>query len=169
MKLTRKVHVALEALLLVAQRQGSSPLNLNIISRELSVSVSYLEGLFQSLRLAQMVTPVRGPGGGYRLALNAQDIAVSQVAAAVEPNQTEDLEPSDKSGQASPVEDMTLGLAARVHEVEQLFLDQVSLADVLKSYKERQQRTVRLHRPSLHSEAYRYSDSRLGEETAIHP
>jgi DNA-binding IscR family transcriptional regulator len=116
-----------------------------------------------------MVTPVRGPGGGYRLALNAQDIAVSQVAAAVEPHQTEDLEPADKSGQTSPVEDMTLGLAGRVHEVEQLFLDQVSLADVLKSYKERQQRTVRLHRPSVHSEAYRYSDTRLGEEAAIHP
>ena len=64
MKLTKKVQVAVEALAHVGLKQAASPVNLTVISRELNVSVSYLEGIFQSLRLAGWVSPVRGPGGG---------------------------------------------------------------------------------------------------------
>ena len=43
-------------------------LSLGDISQRQSISLPYLEQLFVKLRRADLVTSVRGPGGGYRLA-----------------------------------------------------------------------------------------------------
>ena len=150
MKLSKKVQVAVEALTHVGLKQGSSPVNLTVISRELSVSVSYLEGIFQSLRLAGCVSPVRGPGGGYRLGKPPQDISVASLAFAVEPQQV-DAEPEDSSADA-PIRARTRSLVQRAHETELAFLEQVSLQDLLVQATRRDKQRRNARRPALHYE-----------------
>ncbi len=145
MKLTKKVQVAVEALAHVGLKQAASPVNLTVISRELNVSVSYLEGIFQSLRLAGWVSPVRGPGGGYRLAHMAQDISIATIAQTVEPARDNSAEAEPLAVEGSPVEDRTRALVLRAHETELAFLEQVSLQDLLvqASHREKRRHTAR--------------------------
>ena len=59
------------------------PVSLNDISNRQGISLSYLEQLFAKLRRSELVSSVRGPGGGYRLAVNSSDISIAQVVDAV--------------------------------------------------------------------------------------
>ena len=54
------------------------------ISIRQNISLSYLEQLFGKLRKNNLVTSIRGPGGGYRLARDAYDISLAQIMTAVE-------------------------------------------------------------------------------------
>ena len=54
------------------------------IAHRQQLSQSYLEQLFGKLRRAGLVTAVRGPHGGYRLARPAADIAIAAIVAAVD-------------------------------------------------------------------------------------
>jgi Rrf2 family iron-sulfur cluster assembly transcriptional regulator len=54
------------------------------ISSRQNVSLSYLEQLFAKLRHAGLVDSMRGPGGGYTLARNPNDISVGQIIMAVD-------------------------------------------------------------------------------------
>ena len=47
---------------------------------------SYLEQLFAKLRRGGLVKSVRGPGGGYRLALPTDQISIGMVISAVNEN-----------------------------------------------------------------------------------
>jgi Rrf2 family iron-sulfur cluster assembly transcriptional regulator len=54
------------------------------ISSRQNVSLSYLEQLFAKLRHAGLVDSMRGPGGGYTLARNPNEISVGQIIMAVD-------------------------------------------------------------------------------------
>ena len=54
------------------------------IAHRQQLSQSYLEQLFGKLRRAGLVTAVRGPHGGYRLARPAAEIAIAAIVAAVD-------------------------------------------------------------------------------------
>jgi len=58
--------------------------NLADISARQKISLTYLEQLFGKLRKKGLVESIRGPGGGYRLALNADDITPAHVIYAVD-------------------------------------------------------------------------------------
>lgn len=84
MKLTSKGRYAVTAMLDVALHAQEGPVPLADISERQGISLSYLEQLFSKLRKAGLVASVRGPGGGYRLGLNAEQIAVGMVISAVD-------------------------------------------------------------------------------------
>ncbi|RTZ19270.1 Fe-S cluster assembly transcriptional regulator IscR [Vibrio penaeicida] len=84
MRLTSKGRYAVTAMLDVALHSQESPVPLADISERQGISLSYLEQLFSKLRKAGLVASVRGPGGGYRLGTDADDIAVGMVIAAVD-------------------------------------------------------------------------------------
>ncbi|MFM2485003.1 Fe-S cluster assembly transcriptional regulator IscR [Celerinatantimonas yamalensis] len=84
MRLTSKSRYAVTAMLDVALHAGNGPVPLADISERQGISLSYLEQLFSRLRKHGLVSSVRGPGGGYRLGLNANEIAVSMVIHAVD-------------------------------------------------------------------------------------
>lgn len=86
MKLTSKGRYAVTAILDVALNTDGSPVTLSEISERQSISLSYLEQLFAKLRRHGLVKSVRGPGGGYRLGLPANDISIGMVIAAVNEN-----------------------------------------------------------------------------------
>ncbi len=83
MRLTTKGRYAVTAMLDLAIHGQNSPVSLNDISGRQGISLSYLEQLFAKLRRNQLVTSVRGPGGGYRLARETKDINIAEVVDAV--------------------------------------------------------------------------------------
>jgi len=72
MKLTTKGRYAVTAMLDLTIHSESGPVSLADISERQSISLSYLEQLFSRLRRNELVTSVRGPGGGYRLSRNGE-------------------------------------------------------------------------------------------------
>jgi Rrf2 family iron-sulfur cluster assembly transcriptional regulator len=84
MKLTSKGRYAVTAMLDVALHSRTGPVSLADISERQEISLSYLEQLFSRLRKEELVSSVRGPGGGYKLGREASDIAIGEVIRAVD-------------------------------------------------------------------------------------
>ena len=84
MRLTTKGRFAVTAMLDLALNENEKPVTLASISERQAISLSYLEQLFSRLRKQGLVTSVRGPGGGYRLAKPHADISVSHIITAVD-------------------------------------------------------------------------------------
>ena len=84
MKLSTKGRYAMVALTDLATAGSEALTSLADISRRQDISLPYLEQLFVKLRRAGLVESARGPGGGYRLALEPAEIRVSDVLGAVD-------------------------------------------------------------------------------------
>lgn len=83
MRLTTKGRFAVTAMLDLALNQYEGPVALAHISQRQQISLSYLEQLFGKLRRSQLVTSVRGPGGGYTLARLTEQITIADIITAV--------------------------------------------------------------------------------------
>ena len=107
--------------------------NLTEISKRQDISLPYLEQLFVKLRRAGLVESVRGPGGGYKLAMPASDIRVVDILAAVDETVSAMHKGAGASGGASGSRAQSLtnrlweGLSAHVY----VFLHQARLSDVV--------------------------------------
>jgi Rrf2 family iron-sulfur cluster assembly transcriptional regulator len=84
MRLTTKGRFAVTAMMDLAMRNGNGPVTLADISERQQISLSYLEQLFGKLRRYGLVSSVRGPGGGYRIARALPQITVADVILAVD-------------------------------------------------------------------------------------
>lgn len=84
MRLSTKSRYAVTAMLDLALNGRQGPVTLADISENQSISLSYLEQLFASLRGKGLVRGVRGPGGGYYLGRDPEDITVADVICAVD-------------------------------------------------------------------------------------
>ena len=84
MRLTTKGRFAVTAMVDLAMYQGKYPVTLAAISERQKISLSYLEQLFGKLRRRSLVDSVRGPGGGYRLALDTARISIADIILAVD-------------------------------------------------------------------------------------
>jgi|TARA_B110000879_G_scaffold18373_1_gene22132 Rrf2 family iron-sulfur cluster assembly transcriptional regulator len=83
MRLTTKGRYAVTAMLDLTIHADGKPVSLSEISERQSISLSYLEQLFSRLRQSELVSSVRGPGGGYRLGRPSEDIFIAQIIEAV--------------------------------------------------------------------------------------
>jgi Rrf2 family iron-sulfur cluster assembly transcriptional regulator len=68
----------------LALHGSQGPVTLADISENQSISLSYLEQLFASLRAKQLVRGVRGPGGGYYLGRDPGEISIADIICAVD-------------------------------------------------------------------------------------
>jgi len=84
MRLTTKGRYAVTAMLDLALHATEKPITLADISQRQGISLSYLEQLFSRMRKQDLVASARGPGGGYRLSRDANDINIAQVITAVD-------------------------------------------------------------------------------------
>jgi Rrf2 family iron-sulfur cluster assembly transcriptional regulator len=84
MKLSTKGRHAVTAMMELALYQKKGPVTLADISVKQSISISYLEQLFAKLRQHGLVTGMRGPGGGYCLARDADEITIANILNAVD-------------------------------------------------------------------------------------
>jgi Rrf2 family iron-sulfur cluster assembly transcriptional regulator len=84
MRMTTRSRFAVVAMIDLALGPSGDPVSLSSIARRQDISLSYLEQLFAKLRRSGLVRSIRGPGGGYVLALPAQSITVADIAVAVD-------------------------------------------------------------------------------------
>lgn len=135
MKLSTKGRYAMVALADIAAQEGERLTSLGEISERQDISLPYLEQLFVKLRRGGLVTSVRGPGGGYRLAMPASDIRVSMVLEAVDETVSALHTGSGVSGGASGSKAQSMNnrlwecLSAHVY----VFLHQTRLSDVMEN------------------------------------
>ena len=130
MRLTTKGRYAVTAMLDLALHAGSGPVSLADISQRQDISLSYLEQLFAKLRRKELVSSVRGPGGGYHLSREHEDIFVAQIIDAV--NESVDATgcggTSDcQHGEICLTHHLWCGLSKQIHS----FLSQISLANLV--------------------------------------
>jgi Rrf2 family iron-sulfur cluster assembly transcriptional regulator len=85
MQLSTKGRYAVMAMVDLAKRGvADSALPLTEIAQSQQLPISYLEQLFMKLRRAGLVTAVRGPRGGYRLARPAGEISIAEIMLAAD-------------------------------------------------------------------------------------
>lgn len=84
MRLTTKGRFAVTAMIDLALRQHAGPVTLAGIAERQKISLSYLEQLFGKLRRHDLVSSVRGPGGGYCLAKPLDAVSVADIIRAVD-------------------------------------------------------------------------------------
>lgn len=131
MRLTTKGRYAVTAMLDLALNSDRGPISLADISKRQEISLSYLEQLFSKLRQNDLVSSVRGPGGGYRLSRSSAQIFVAQIIDAV--NESIDAtncggEGNCQKGQVCLTHYLWTDLSEQIHE----FLSGISLADLVK-------------------------------------
>ncbi|NQZ11364.1 MAG: Fe-S cluster assembly transcriptional regulator IscR [Algicola sp.] len=130
MRLTSKGRYAVTAILDVALHAKTGPVPLADISERQGISLSYLEQLFSRLRKNGLVQSIRGPGGGYRLGAQAENISVGQVITAV--NESVD---ATRCGGGTGCQDgnqclthtLWTDLSTRIQD----FLDDISIAELM--------------------------------------
>ena len=142
MRLTTKGRYAVTAMLDLALHADRGPISLSDISKRQEISLSYLEQLFSKLRQNELVSSVRGPGGGYRLSRPADQIFVAQIIDAV----NESIDATNcggagncQKGQVCLTHYLWCDLSDQIHQ----FLSGISLASLVarkdvKSVSERQ-------------------------------
>jgi len=130
MKLTTKGRYAVTAMLDLALHFDKGAVTLADIARRQGISLSYLEQLFAKLRRSGLVDSVRGPGGGYNLAMPPSKITVAEIIVAI----NENIDATRCGGEKNCHADQTClthqlweDLSARIHE----FLSGITLADLV--------------------------------------
>ena len=130
MKLTTRGRYAVTAMLDLAIHGDDKPVSLADISGRQEISLSYLEQLFAKLRRGDLVTSVRGPGGGYRLARTRRQIFVAEIIDAVD----ESVDATNCNGKGNChhgevclTHHLWQDLTEQIHD----FLSQISLAELV--------------------------------------
>jgi Rrf2 family iron-sulfur cluster assembly transcriptional regulator len=113
--------------------QSRRPVPLSEIAERQEISLSYLEQLFAKLRRGALVKSVRGPGGGYLLARQAEDTRISDIILAVdEPIRATRCMPGQPVGcRGNSSRCLTHDLWEELGNQIYLYLNSVSLADVV--------------------------------------
>ena len=130
MRLTTKGRFAVTAMVDLAMRQSRGPVTLAAISERQHISLSYLEQLFGKLRRAKLVSSVRGPGGGYKLAQGLPEVSVADIVTAVD----EPIDATQCGGKENCHDDrrcMTHDLWATLNEKMYDYLSSVTLGDLV--------------------------------------
>lgn len=86
MHLSTRGRYAIMAMLDLAKLSATNdkPVTLAMIAERQQISLSYLEQLFARLRKAGVVDSVRGPGGGYRIAHELEQVWLGDIISAVD-------------------------------------------------------------------------------------
>ena len=84
MKLSAKGRYAIKAMINIALNTSKEPKTLLEIAKHQGISLSYLEQLFALLRKHNLVSGIRGPGGGYLVAKNHDNISVKNIISSVD-------------------------------------------------------------------------------------
>ena len=134
MRLTTKGRFAVTAMIDLALRQHSGPVTLAAISQRQEISLSYLEQLFGKLRRHQLVESTRGPGGGYLIAKELNQISVSEIISAVD----EQIDATQCGGNENCHDDkrcMTHDLWTSLNVQILQYLSGISLADLVSNHE----------------------------------
>ncbi|ABC24589.1 RrF2 family transcriptional regulator [Rhodospirillum rubrum] len=100
-RLSKKMLFAIEAVLDIAYHAGGEPVQSREITRRQGIPRRYLEQTLQHLVRSGVLTGVRGPRGGYRLARERRRITIGEIVRVVR-----DLEAIDEAVDELPGSDL---------------------------------------------------------------
>jgi Rrf2 family iron-sulfur cluster assembly transcriptional regulator len=148
MRLTTKGRYAVTAVLDLALHQDMGPVSLAAISERQHISLSYLEQLFAKLRRNNIVSSTRGPGGGYKLTNDVEDVSVSDIILAVDES-CKVVDCSDSDGCHGGYQCLTHDLWQELSNEIRTFLDGITLSEIMSKdavheVKDRQDKVVNL-------------------------
>lgn len=134
MMISTKGRYALRVLIDLAEHQSSGFIPLKEIAERQDISEKYLEIVLKSLVKANVLTGLRGKGGGYRLTKSPDQYTVGEILRLTE----DSLAPvSCLSQGAAPCPKMaecrTLPLWSGLNKVINQYLDSYTLADLMES------------------------------------
>ena len=130
----------------LALRANGRPVTLSAISERQRISLSYLEQLFGKLRRHNLVSSVRGPGGGYNLAQSIGSVTVADIILAVD----EPLDATQCRGKENCLDDrrcMTHDLWATLNVKMFEYLSSVSLQDLVDHQRGKEVNVLKDLRP----------------------
>jgi len=84
LRLSKKLLFAIEAVLDIAYNAGATPVQSTEITGRQGIPRRYLEPVLQQLVRAGILTGVRGPRGGYRLARERRRISLGEIVRVVQ-------------------------------------------------------------------------------------
>ncbi|MCG6975594.1 MAG: Rrf2 family transcriptional regulator [Acidiferrobacterales bacterium] len=126
MKISTKGRYAVNALIEIALNQDKGPVTLSELASMQGISLSYAEQLFASLRKQGLVKGTRGPGGGFKLARNADEITIGEIIRAVYQNEASSwVEPASSSGERAA------SYWERLDNKIDSFLEKITLQDAI--------------------------------------
>ena len=128
MRLSTRSRLGIIAVMYLAQN-SKRPVNASTLSRDLDISISYLEQLFAKLRASGFVSGIRGPTGGYRLAMELNQINVADIILAIDDKAYVRDRSLLPGGEKNNSAEMWMALSDKMHE----FLKNVTLADLQDS------------------------------------
>ena len=133
MKLSTKGRYAVMAMVDLAANTKGRPVSLADIAERQEISLSYLEQLFAKLRRGSLVNSVRGPGGGYLLAHDPNEMRISDIILAVdEPIRATRCTPGQPFGcRSNKSRCLTHDLWEELGNQIYLYLSSVTVADVV--------------------------------------
>ena len=130
MRFTTKGRYAVTAVLDLALHQEKGPVSLAAISERQGISLSYLEQLFAKLRRNDVVSSTRGPGGGYKLTNNVDEVSVSDIILAVD-GTCKVVDCEDTEGCSGGYQCLTHDLWQELSNEIRTFLDGITISEIM--------------------------------------
>ena len=131
MMLTTKSRYAVMAIVDVASKNAPNPTRLSEISARQNIPLNYLEQIFPKLKKANIVTARKGPGGGYNLNKEHNNLYILNIIDAVNENikmtrcSKENF--CTKVGKKCKTHDLWFGLSNQIRS----YLASISIEDVI--------------------------------------
>lgn len=83
MRITTKGRYGLRAILKLAEQKDRTPISISTIATEEEISPEFLEQIFYRMKKSGIIKSTRGPGGGFSLSKDLQDITLADILDAV--------------------------------------------------------------------------------------
>lgn len=133
--LSRKMQLALEAVVDVAFNARPDPVQSKDITRRQGIPQRYLEQVMQRLVREGILKGVRGPRGGYRLARERRRISVGEILAVV--SQIEQAEEEAGPRPSELASKVVRPLMAKMNQQFMTELEKVTLEDLCHEAREK--------------------------------
>jgi Rrf2 family transcriptional regulator, iron-sulfur cluster assembly transcription factor len=132
LRLSTKGQYGVRAMFEIAKGYKKGPITIKEISKRQDVSVAYLEQILNTLRKAGIITSVKGPGGGYVLGRDPDNISIGAILRELEGPVaiTSCLDPKEGCMRVDGC--VTHLLWKALGENIEAFLDNMSLRDLLE-------------------------------------
>ena len=130
MRLTNRGMLAVATMIDMASHSSGGPMRMADVAGRQGISRTYMEMMLSKLRRHKLVKAWHGPGGGYALARNAQDISVGDIIFAIDGPGFEPAPPAEPRADRLSTDALWSALSERMVE----YLDSVSLASLARAH-----------------------------------
>ena len=157
MKVSTRGRYGLRALVDMTIHSNNAPVSLVQVANRQKISLNYLEQVFGTLRKAGIVVSVKGAGGGYKLARDAESITVKEVLEALEGTfSIIDRIPGEE--QDAVQEAIEKLVWSRIDETVNTFLEQKTLKMLADEYREKLEQNAGMYYIKKRCNEYRRTD-----------